>query len=140
MIWITGASSGIGASLALELCKSGAQVILSARRKEQLGDVASQCLELGMKTSTSVPIPIPLVLPLDVTDLEAQKDAVDAIIKKYGRIDMLILNAGKSQRAVNYEFSYNQMLELMDLNFNSIVHLTQLVLPHMMDRKEGHVS
>lgn len=134
VIWITGASSGIGASLALDLYKSGAQLILSARRKEQLEEVAAQCLK-----STSSRL-APMVLPLDVTDLGAQKVAVNTVLETYGRIDMLVLNAGKSQRAVNYQFSYAQMQELMHLNFNSIVHLTQLVLPSMMLRQSGHVS
>ena len=84
VIWITGASSGIGAALAKELVKHGAQVILSARRAEQLRTVANSCV--GKLA--------PVVLPLDVTDFPAQQAAFDVIMKRFGRIDSVILNAG----------------------------------------------
>lgn len=85
IIWITGASSGIGASVACELISKGARVVMSARRADALQNVSDSC-------SGRYP---PLIMPLDVTNLTAQKVALDTIIKKYGRIDSVILNAGK---------------------------------------------
>ena len=84
VIWITGASSGIGASLARELTKKGARVILSARRVKELEDVASSCIGPYK----------PFVLPLDVTNMEAQVYALATIMDKYQRIDSVVLNAG----------------------------------------------
>jgi NADP-dependent 3-hydroxy acid dehydrogenase YdfG len=85
VVWITGASSGIGASLAKDLCRQGARVVLSARRVEQLNAVSRSCAGSAYE---------PFVLPLDVTDFDAQKTAFDTILKKFGRIDSLVLNAG----------------------------------------------
>jgi NAD(P)-dependent dehydrogenase (short-subunit alcohol dehydrogenase family) len=84
VIWVTGASSGIGAALAKELVKHGAQVILSARRTEQLQAVADSCVGKF----------VPFVLPLDVTDLPAQQTAFEKIMERFGRIDSVVLNAG----------------------------------------------
>jgi NADP-dependent 3-hydroxy acid dehydrogenase YdfG len=85
VVWITGASSGIGASLAKDLCRKGARVVLSARRLDKLNEVASSCAGSAYE---------PFVLPLDVTDLDAQKNAFDTVLKKFGRLDSVVLNAG----------------------------------------------
>ena len=93
VVWITGASSGIGAALAKDMAKAGATVILSARRVDQLEKISQQCKNMQPKGSME-----PLILPLDVTDFDAQKKAVDIVLKKFGKIDSLVLNAGRSQR------------------------------------------
>mmetsp|Transcript_20384 Transcript_20384/g.18524 ORF Transcript_20384/g.18524 Transcript_20384/m.18524 type:complete len:323 (+) Transcript_20384:1-969(+) len=130
IIWITGASSGIGSALALELTKSGAQVIISARRLESLNDVANQCEVYGKR---------PLVLPLDVTNIDGHKEAYDKIISTFGRLDRIILNAGRSQRSPAVDFPISMTKELFELNFFSVVALTTTILPDMIDRKQGHI-
>lgn len=132
VVWITGASSGIGAALAVRLAKAGAQVVLSARRIEQLNAVSEVCVAQGSSYQ-------PLVLPLDVTNADAQADAVARVLGKFGRIDMLVLNAGKSQRVVNYNLSTTALRDIVELNFFSVVQMTQLVLPAMIKQHAGHL-
>jgi NADP-dependent 3-hydroxy acid dehydrogenase YdfG len=127
IVWITGASSGIGASLARDLARSGAQVVISARRAEELQRVAESCA--GERR--------PYVLPLDVTDYEAQKEALAEILAKFGRIDSVVLNAGRSQRATAADTAIEDTKSLFDLNFFSVIHLTKLVLPHFLAQKGG---
>lgn len=91
-IWIVGASSGIGASLAYDFAQSGAQVIVSARRVEMLQELAANIHEKHPSA------PAVHVLPLDVTDYTAHAAAVEAVIAKFSRLDMVVLNAGQSQR------------------------------------------
>ena len=96
VVWITGASSGIGAYLAMELTRSGAQVVLSARRIDKLKFISEKCSQYGLE---------PLVLPMDVTNHDMHKDALETIIQKFGRLDTLVLNAGKSQRSHIFQFN-----------------------------------
>ena len=114
-----------------DLVKSGAQVVISARRENMLVDVAKECEDFGLK---------PMVLPLDVTDIAQMTEAYSAIISKYGRVDSVVLNAGRSQRSLAVDTSLNQTKELLELNFISYVALTKLVLPDMIERKSGQVS
>jgi short-subunit dehydrogenase len=130
VVWIIGASSGIGAGLAIEYAKSGAQIILSARREPQLRELASQCAAVG---------PEPLVLPLDVTDHSSHASAVQSVLDRYGHIDTLVLNAGQSQRNLAVETPFEVTKKIMDLNFLSLVALNKEVLPHMIKRKQGHI-
>ncbi|RYH07153.1 SDR family NAD(P)-dependent oxidoreductase [archaeon] len=130
VIWIVGASSGIGAALGLEYCKSHSKVVFSARRVEQLHDLAKQCSALGAEG---------FVLPLDVTDYDAHQAAVDTVLQKYGQIDTLVLNAGKSQRNLAVETPFEVTRDIMELNFFSLVALNKLVLPHMVQRNSGAI-
>mmetsp|Transcript_8901 Transcript_8901/g.8808 ORF Transcript_8901/g.8808 Transcript_8901/m.8808 type:complete len:321 (+) Transcript_8901:66-1028(+) len=120
VIWITGASSGIGASLAQELTAGGAMTILSARRIDQLEDVANKCALLGER---------PYVVPFDMTDYEEHNKAFNLIIEKYGRIDVLVLNAGRTQRALAMDTDFKDTKALIELNFISFVNLAKLVVP-----------
>jgi dehydrogenase/reductase SDR family protein 7 len=130
VIWITGASSGIGAALAEDMVKAGAKVVISARRKEMLDAVADSCAKFGDR---------PLVLPLDVTDLSAHPIAYQTVIDKFGKVDSLVLNAGVSQRNTALDTALSVTQELMHLNFISYVSLTKIVLPDMLARKDGQI-
>lgn len=127
IVWITGASSGIGASLARDLARNGAQVVMSARRESALREVAASCT--GQFA--------PYVLPLDVTDYQAQQVALDEILAKFGRLDSVVLNAGRSQRAIAADTSFEDTKSLFDLNVFSVIHLTKLVLPHFLKQQSG---
>jgi dehydrogenase/reductase SDR family protein 7 len=93
VIWITGASSGIGEALALQFAAEGARLVLSARREPELQRVKQLCADQGLAADNV------LVLTLDVTDHASMPAALDRIIETFGRIDMLINNAGISQRS-----------------------------------------
>ena len=90
VIWITGASSGIGESLAIEFAKRGARLILSARREEELNRV------LNLTKLPSLDI---MLLPFDLNDTSKASGLAAQVINKFGRIDLLINNGGFSQRS-----------------------------------------
>eukprot|EP01041_Mallomonas_annulata_P003408 gene3408-6768_t len=129
VVWITGASSGIGASLAQVMTQAGARVIISARRHDRLMEVAANCTGKFR----------PEILSLDVTNSDAQKAAYESVVEKYGHIDILVLNAGRTQRALAVDFPLSSTREIMELNFISFVDLSLQVLPSMISRKSGHI-
>ena len=93
VVWITGASSGIGQALALEYVRQGAVVILSARRESILNEVKKECVDAGALEQNV------LVLPVDVTQEESLESNTEKAFAFKGRIDLLINNAGISQRS-----------------------------------------
>lgn len=129
VVWITGASSGIGAVLAQELTKQGAQVIISARRVDKLEEVAKSTQ--GNHA--------PYVLPLDVLDYDQHEKAYKEIIAKFGKIDTVVLNAGRSQRNTANETPFEVTRSILELNFLSVVHLTKIVLPGLLAQKSGNI-
>ena len=129
-VWITGASSGIGESLARALAPEGAALILSARREEKLRDLAAELEARGTPT---------LVLPLDVADSEAIPPAAEAARAWRGSVDVLINNAGISQRARVEDTEIHTVRRVMEVNFFGLVHLTGEVLPHMLAARRGHI-
>ncbi|HTJ50652.1 MAG TPA: SDR family oxidoreductase [Cyclobacteriaceae bacterium] len=130
VIWITGASSGIGEALAYELAKKGARLILSARRKEELERVKGNC---PAEVQPNV-----RVLALDLTSLSTLRLCVEAAIQFFGRVDILVNNGGISQRSLVKETSIDVDKRLMDVNFFGTAALTKHLLPHFIKRKEGH--
>ena len=131
VIWVTGASTGIGAGLAFDLCKAGAQVILSARQEDKLNEVAKRCVDIGALA--------PYVLPLDVLNTEAHILAYETITTNYGRLDSLVLNPGRSQRKLAVDTTLEDTRSLFDLNFFSYVSLAKAVLPDMIKRGSGQI-
>lgn len=130
VVWIVGASSGIGAFLAVDFAKAGAKVIISARRESMLELVASNCSAVGGK---------PDVLPLDILDLTSQTNAYTAVKEKYGHVDILVLNAGRSQRSLAVDTTVETARQLFDLNFFSFLSLTSAVLPDMIAKTSGQL-
>eukprot|EP00602_Paraphysomonas_sp_CaronLab_P009734 CAMPEP_0185023794 /NCGR_PEP_ID=MMETSP1103-20130426/6416_1 /TAXON_ID=36769 /ORGANISM="Paraphysomonas bandaiensis, Strain Caron Lab Isolate" /LENGTH=266 /DNA_ID=CAMNT_0027556545 /DNA_START=78 /DNA_END=875 /DNA_ORIENTATION=+ len=130
VIWITGASSGLGEELALRFCKAGAKVIISARRENKLKAVAASCT--GSKHDI-------FILPLDAVNATSHSVAYKSVIDKYGKVDMLVLNAGRSQRSAAMETPYTDTKALMELNFLSYVHLANIVLPGMVSSGGGQL-
>lgn len=127
-VWLTGASSGIGEALAMELSRRGAKLILSARREQLLQQVRNNCVDSSSHQ----------VLPLDLSDA---RQAV-AEVEDWGQldcVDVLINNAGLSQRAYAVDTVDHVDRHLMEVNYFSAVALTKAVLPHMLRRRQGHV-
>lgn len=123
--WVTGASSGIGEALAKALAAAGWRVILSGRRVEALRAVAKAA---GGET---------VVLPFEVTDFDALPGIAERALAWKGRIDLLINNAGVSQRSLALDTDFATYQRIMDIDYFAPVRLTQLVLPHMVDRGSG---
>ncbi len=125
--WITGASSGIGKSLALELSRQGHSLILSARQAEKLKLL---CSELAHPDKARI-------LPFDLTDVSSAALNVDQALSFFGQIDVVILNAGLSQRSLAQETTFEVYRNLMEVNYFGNVALTQALLPHFIARNSG---
>lgn len=134
VVWVTGASSGIGEELCYQLAKLGAQLVLSSRREAELLRVKKKCIEIGGLQDKDV-----LVLPLDVTNISAHKAATDKVVEHFGRIDMLVNNSGRSQRSLFVDTDLDVFRGLMELNYFGAISLTKHVLPHMIERRTGKI-
>ena len=134
VVWITGASSGIGAALAVEFAAAGARLVLSARRRDRLEAVRHQCIEAGASPNDV------LVQPLDVAAAEAMPAAVDGVLAHFGQIDLLINNAGISQRSICLDTDLDVYRRLFEVDVLGQIALTKQVLPHMVARGQGHIA
>ncbi|MEN7546468.1 SDR family oxidoreductase [Rapidithrix thailandica] len=130
VIWITGASSGIGEALAYQLAKEGCRLVLSSRNKDTLEKVRQYsgiAEERGM------------VLPLDLAASENFPELAWQVIKRFGRIDVLVNNGGVSQRAFFRETEMEVARRIMEINFFGNIALTKAVLPFMVKQKGGSI-
>jgi short-subunit dehydrogenase len=124
VVVVTGASSGIGEALAVRLAAEGAWLALAARRTERLEALAAVCMEKGGRA---------LALPTDVTDETACRALVDRTIAEYGRLDMLVNNAGLTVGALLSELpDLTLFRRVMDVNFLGAVFCTYYALPHLV--------
>ncbi|TVQ66143.1 MAG: SDR family oxidoreductase [Balneolaceae bacterium] len=130
VIWITGASSGIGEALAYEFNKKGAHLILSARRMDELNRVLGNCTDAEETVR---------LLPLDLADAETLPAKAVEALSLFGGVDMLINNGGVSQRAFAVDSKMETIRQVMEVNFFGTVALTKAVLPQMIERKSGHI-
>ncbi|MDX1634349.1 MAG: SDR family oxidoreductase [Marinobacter sp.] len=134
VVWITGASSGIGEALAVALAGHGARLVLSARRQDELRRVADRCTDAGLDQRSV------LVLPLDVTDTDAMPAAVDSVLEHFHQVDLLINNAGLSQRSLCKDTDLSVYRKLLDVDVFGQIALTKAVLPLMLERGQGHIA
>ncbi len=130
VIWITGASSGIGEELAKQYAKRGSKLILSARRKEELERVRSSCLHQDNIK----------IVPLDLTDFSGLPHKVEEAKECFGTIDLLINNGGVSQRSLIVDSIFDVYKQLMDVNYLGTIALTKALLPYFIDRQKGHFA
>ena len=126
-VWITGASSGIGAALARELGRRGARLVLSARRLDRLGALRREIAAAGGDEPDRH-----LVLPLDLADAAAIGPAVEATLAWAGVVDVMIHNAGISQRSLAAETGLAVDRRIMEVNYFGTVSLTKALLPAML--------
>jgi len=130
VIWITGASSGIGEQLVYLLSPNN-KIIISARRKKELDRVKNSC-----KSANQTQIHI---VPLDLSDLDSLDKAADKALDCYGHVDVLFNNGGISQRSMVKDTQFEVDQRLMTVNFLSTVKLTKRVLPAMLKNRSGHI-
>lgn len=126
-VWITGASSGIGAALALRMAQSGRRTVISARRADALAVVAGQHANI-------------VAVPLDVTDHAAVKAAVTRIETEIAPIDLAVLNAGTYWPTPAQNFDAASILSMLDVNFNGTLYCLEALLPLMIARRSGHLA
>ncbi|XP_024221983.1 dehydrogenase/reductase SDR family member 7 [Bombus impatiens] len=134
VVWITGASSGIGEHLAYVLAEAGCKLILLARREAELEKVKINCLQRN-KNLKSSDIE---VLALNICDINGHESALNNIIAKFGKLDILVNNAGRSQRALWENIDISVDKEMFDLNVFSPIALSRLVAKYFLKVGAGH--
>ncbi|XP_070579365.1 dehydrogenase/reductase SDR family protein 7-like [Ptychodera flava] len=135
VVWITGASSGVGESCAHGFYKAGVKLILSSRRSSELERVRNDLCALKLTTPTHVP----RILPLDLADVKSLEKKSKEAISFHGNIDILINNGGISFRGTAVDTTLDVDRRLMDVNYFGAVALTKGVLPCMLSNGSGHI-
>jgi len=130
LVWITGASSGIGEALAYELSRRGARLVLSARREAALRGVKDRCNRPAAHA----------VQPLDLAEPETLRTAAETVQAKVGPVDVLVNNGGVSQRGTAAATDMDVVRRILEVNFFGAVQLTKAVLPSMQERGRGHIA
>lgn len=131
VVFLTGASSGIGEGLALAMAERGAILGLVARRKEQLEKLALACEAKGGKTA---------IFPCDVTDAGGIQSAADGMRREFGHIDIMIANAGiGGNDAKTRAYEPEAVKNVIDTNLMGAVNCIHAVVPHMLERGRGQL-
>ena len=127
---VTGASSGIGRATALALAKEGACVALAARRESSLRKLADDIKRMGTKA---------VVLPTDVTQRGQVESMAQAVLSQWGRVDILISNAGEYIQGPIVDLDPAELQRSLDVNYFGGVYCIKAVLPAMLAQKSGHI-
>jgi short-subunit dehydrogenase len=130
VVLITGASSGIGRALAIEFGRRGARLGLTARREAELLSVAE---EVGRAGGAA------LALPADVRHPQAMRSVAEQVREKWGRIDVLIANAGMSTTTAGTRLDAGEASDVISINVIGVVNSVAAVLPEMLERGSGHL-
>ena len=132
IVFVTGASSGIGAATALAFATEGARLLLAARRADRLAKVAAAVTERGAEAVHTI--------SLDVRDGKAVQKAIDALPAEWAAIDILVNNAGLSRGLEKlYQGKIEDWEEMIDTNVKGLLYVTRAVVPGMVERGRGHV-
>lgn len=129
IVWITGASSGIGEALAYAFAREGARLVLSSRRADELERVQRACERPDDH----------IVVTLDLARTDTLPMAVGEVLARRGHVDILVNNGGVSQRALAKDASLAVERALMEVNYFGPVALTKALLPSMLKRETGHI-
>jgi NADP-dependent 3-hydroxy acid dehydrogenase YdfG len=130
VVVITGASSGLGEAAARLLSAQGATVVLGARRSDRLKSLANELSQDKRKA---------LAVSTDVTQRDQVKELVDTAIKEFGRVDVMINNAGIMPRAPLERLTIDDWDRMIDVNIKGVLHGIAAALPHMKQQKSGHM-
>jgi NADP-dependent 3-hydroxy acid dehydrogenase YdfG len=132
IVFITGASGGIGAAIALAFAAEGARLLLAARRADKLAEVAALALKRGAESVHSI--------TLDVRDLSAVQKTIGTLPPEWAEIDVLVNNAGLSRGLDKlYEGKIEDWEEMIDTNVKGLLYVSRTVVPGMVARGRGHV-
>jgi short-subunit dehydrogenase len=129
VVWITGASSGIGRALALEVAQHGGKLILSSRSKDKL-----EAVKIQLPAGTEA-----VVLPLDLSDLDSLPEKVKLAVEAFGVVDILVNNGGISTRALATEAAFSVVERVNLVDYLGQIKLTTELLPTFLKQKKGHI-
>jgi short-subunit dehydrogenase len=127
---VTGASSGIGAAMAKRLAREGLKVVLVARRRDRLEDLAGQIRQSGGEAS---------VIAADLAEEEERLRVFDQVQTLYGGVDVLVNSAGVGWYGFGTEMPWSLARQMIQTNMSAVVHLTLLFLSDMKARNRGHI-
>lgn len=130
VVVITGASSGLGEATARMLSSMGATVVLAARRKDRIDALAKELKDKGGKAMS---------VETDVTDATQVKALVDAAVKKYGRINAMLNNAGLMPQSLLEQLKIEDWNRMIDVNIKGVLYGIAAALPYMKEQKSGHI-
>ncbi|MFY0602494.1 MAG: SDR family oxidoreductase [Flavobacteriaceae bacterium] len=130
VVWITGASSGIGRALAIHLANQNVKLILSSRQKETLEEVQQQC-----RNPKGV-----YLLPLDLAKHSSFKEKTTEAIAAFGKVDILVNNGGISQRSLAKDTALEVDKRILDINYLGTVALSKEILPHFIKNQSGQFA
>lgn len=127
---VTGASSGIGYATALALAKGGAKVAIAARRTDRLQQLQNEIKKAGSES---------LIVSCDVTKRKDCESLIDATMKRWNRIDILINNAGIMPLSFVKSLKIGEWEQMVDVNIKGVLFCTGAVIPHMVNQNSGHI-
>lgn len=127
---ITGASSGIGHATALALSKSGAKIAIGARRTDRLSELEKEITKNGGEVFSQ---------KLDVTKKTECDSFVNAVLEKWGSVDVLVNNAGLMPLSFVKNLKIDEWDQMIDVNIKGVMYCTAAVVPHMREKKSGHI-
>lgn len=127
---VTGASSGIGHAAAQSLAKRGVRVVLGARRRDRLDELASEIQSTGGQALSFV---------TDVAQRQSCEDLIQYTIEQWGRIDILVNNAGLMPLSFIKNLHVDEWDRMIDVNIKGVLYCTAAALPHMLTAKSGHI-
>lgn len=129
--WITGGSSGIGEELAYELTRLGSKLIISSNDAEELSKVQSKCMEMGGECD---------IVPFDLSNPEEVSATADAVIERFGKVDLFFSNGGISTRSLVTETTMEVHRKIMEINYFSGIAITRKLLPVMLENGGGYIA
>jgi short-subunit dehydrogenase len=130
VVVLTGGSRGIGPVVAEALAKLGADIVLAARSECRLQEVNAHLSQHGIKV---------LLMPVDLKQSSHREKLVADVMKEFGKIDVLVNNAGVETEGAYAELPWPSIMENIEINLIAPMALTHLVLPYMLKRKDGHI-
>jgi NADP-dependent 3-hydroxy acid dehydrogenase YdfG len=129
---VTGASSGIGYSTSLALSKAGVRVAVGARRTDRLQEIEKQIIKKNNRGEI-------FIQKLDVTSKSDCDSFINAVVKKWGKVDILINNAGLMPLSYFKNGKVEEWEQMIDVNIKGVLYCTSAVIPYMLDEKSGHI-
>src|SRR6188472_195557 len=136
---VTGASSGIGFATSLALSKAGVKVAVGARRIDRLQELEKQIVKNGDEGRGGGEEEIFIQRKLDVTSKSDCDSFVDTIVRKWGKVDILINNAGLMPLSYFKNCKVEEWEQMIDVNIKGVLYCTSAVIPYMLDKKSGHI-